>query len=1227
MLELANKFINVAHPEYARIAKYPLTAPLTVTERTFRESGNIRFMKHLFQQRKYTIGEIEQLTKAWMDKGGPGDPYYRTWVGEGRDFSIADWIDEGAVGDVPLGAHINRMLETARMERVSDYAADANFADADRIQDMTNTDYLRGYQAEVNRSAQPTASEEIYEKYALQESTGAEFLATESNIVTFRKFSIGDPADLPAGDTTNLGAALQGARREVFTPIVEDVDGMVEQQAELWGMLDNVIKDFDDKEAQTNTDYFKQKFEDVLQGDSMAADPIAKLDLAQTSNANLVSTLERLRESNVGELQEEYSQIQARMTGEEEKFETVLEQFESAEEQMGKWVRKARNFVRTGQIPEGNVEQIQDLLTRAEGVGDAAGGVRGATWEAGTNTTKALQNVGQSGLIQDVHNTYDVFQTQKWKTFWEKNAQAEGGMKAAEGEVAEAADLDMDKYPEWEPKDTVVYEYESAETKPAIEMQEISADDPMLPPEGVALDTPLVHTDPVKWQYEPEVTPQEIEMQEMGGPDLGYDPDLTNVPPDLQPAMGGEVRFLEPELGVPELGVPELGAVEAIVGGVGRAGGGFTPAMGAELMEDVVGGFTVGIADKIGLGGDLTALMEKEALTHAYQQELEHWDYWNRRDKRQTRLEQDWVKQKVYAKIGSFWYEGTVQNVFLGDTIDPDSYMGVTINWDDPSGRTMDYNIAASQDRIRLASDGEVPLREGGITKYEPFTNPELTMYSKQVSDIREMEQVKGDDGLYHEVKRIEDISTTFEGWERTGYKIIFTDGTSQEHWKDYIDWRPRGTIHTKERPKQPKYEWKTEWLKFLREEGLIPKNSDKKPGPKWRMEQRQRLMRKQSKTEKTSSLEDLRNAQIMSDFWHDDIDFYMGGYETQVDDEGTYQVEESGLDANAVEEAELIVEMRTDLEDALEIVSPDSEIAGYIWDTLETLGTLDQPAPDEVDELVLMAQNSIRADVDDEVDDEDDDEDEDEDDLDEPIGTLASAVAVGHDVTEEEAAALDATYTPITVGIDEPPTSNVTGHPLESSHPEGTEEHLQHIVETEGFRGLESYFGYDMPSVYENYALGNYSWQHDKEIPAWLQPDLTNIYGGSEQYKGLVKKYENDYQMSRNLERVGTAVWAPNVLRYLNKTHNEMKSLWHNGTLDADKIEQITQGNAPSFSYNSQGHIVLVNDTTIDHGFNHNRNMVHSFNDSQHQVTHSQLNFAKEAASFSKVETANTNQ
>ena len=83
-------------------------------------------------------------------------------------------------------------------------------------------------------------------------------------------------------------------------------------------------------------------------------------------------------------------------------------------------------------------------------------------------------------------------------------------------------------------------------------------------------------------------------------------------------------------------------------------------------------------------------------------------------------------------------------------------------------------------------------------------------------------------------------------------------------------------------------------------------------------------------------------------------------------------------------------------------------------------------------------------------------------------------------------------------------------------------------------------------------------------------------------------------------------------MIRYMNSTHGEMHSLWHNGTLDADKIENITQGNMPGFAFNSAGHMVLQNDTTISHGFNHNRKIVQYYDpETNRGIEHHQMDFA----------------
>lgn len=200
-------------------------------------------------------------------------------------------------------------------------------------------------------------------------------------------------------------------------------------------------------------------------------------------------------------------------------------------------------------------------------------------------------------------------------------------------------------------------------------------------------------------------------------------------------------------------------------------------------------------------------------------------------------------------------------------------------------------------------------------------------------------------------------------------------------------------------------------------------------------------------------------------------------------------------------------------------------------------------------------------------------------------------------------------------------PTSNTTGHTL--AVPDFgviTEENMKHTVETSGFEGLEESLGMTMPEIYENYALGKFDWQHSREVPQWLQPNLAKIHGGAEQYKPLIEKYQYNTEMMRNLERVDSGVNAPNVLKYLDRAHNEIKSIWHDGSLSTDQIQNITQGVMPNFAYNSQGHVMLVNDNQINHGFNHNRNIVNSISwrTGTTQQAH-QMNFQKEAESLSQ--------
>ena len=269
-----------------------------------------------------------------------------------------------------------------------------------------------------------------------------------------------------------------------------------------------------------------------------------------------------------------------------------------------------------------------------------------------------------------------------------------------------------------------------------------------------------------------------------------------------------------------------------------------------------------------------------------------------------------------------------------------------------------------------------------------------------------------------------------------------------------------------------------------------------------------------------------------------------------------------------------------------------EGDIAGAHWnpDDLDKDGDVDSD-----DEILAQAQ----ADTGEADTGEADTGEADTGEADTGVADTGEADTGGDDTEESAATGVAATGTHLGTGHD-------TSHP-----PSGTlltEEVVKYIVDTQGLDGLERGSGLTMPQIYELYALGDFDWAHSRKIPAWLQPDLTNIYGGADKYKALIEKYKDDASMSSNLERVGTAVSAPDVIRYFNRTHNEFHSLWHHGGVDADHIENITQGNLPGFTYNSEGHVILTNDTTIDHGYNHHRKVVHSISPSGGVVEHHQL-------------------
>ena len=212
----------------------------------------------------------------------------------------------------------------------------------------------------------------------------------------------------------------------------------------------------------------------------------------------------------------------------------------------------------------------------------------------------------------------------------------------------------------------------------------------------------------------------------------------------------------------------------------------------------------------------------------------------------------------------------------------------------------------------------------------------------------------------------------------------------------------------------------------------------------------------------------------------------------------------------------------------------------------------------------------------------------------------------------------------------DTTPINQNTGHPQVPIHydiGDVTAENVKHVIETSGFSGLESLLGSSMPEIYESYALGNFSWQHGTTVPDWLQPNLSNIYGGAAEYGWLIKKYEHDPKMMRKLERVETATRAPNVLNYLDTAHGELRSTYHSG-LSNDDISNITQGRMPDFAYNSAGHVILKDDRTIKHNDNYYRHVVNYISPSTEDVTkHHQMDFQAVAQSLAPAASKQTQQ
>ena len=645
-----------------------------------------------------------------------------------------------------------------------------------------------------------------------------------------------------------------------------------------------------------------------------------------------------------------------------------------------------------------------------------------------------------------------------------------------------------------------------------------------------------------------DVDPYELEapIQEGGGPE--YDDMLE------EPLLGDpEAAALNPNLELPP---------------------NFNAQAGMELAQATMMDF-LGMVP-LGLGGLLsipdTSDWDNENETyHEYEQRKrdeaqKKVDFDRQRSRRQALARETWIDRETYVNIANRWYKATVKDLFLASAYQPQTRFEVEVEWDDKDGKTMDYTIPASSDRIRLQDDGPPPLREGGITRYEPFTDPQDVKQTRHVDDILPLEQVFVD-GRWREVKEV------------NGRTLTMSDGYKFTVWEGYPpQWRARGVIHGPDNPKNPKFDPKaaTGTMMFDSQGYYIPYKP--KSGPKGRL---QAYLGALQEGEEEVVAEDKHSYDEINQKFLE----YMASLGIYPDDHGPDNPKEPKFDTTP---GPMLDEDGNEIDPKL---GPKGKLQAY-WDKWW------RDHPDET--------------IDTETHDEDFYDAEYQHMIDEGLIDPEPEQPVTPEEPEKPVIP-EQPEKPVIPEQPEKPVNQETGHIQEDIFP-GTAESMKHKIQTGGFHALEKELGMSMPEIYENYALGNFDWQHDSIVPEWLQPNLSKLHGGTEQYESLINKYSDDYQMMRNLERVGTAVRAPGVLNYLDTAHNELRTVYHNG-LSHDQIHNITQSNMPNFSYNSAGHIVLQDDLTIDHQFNHNRAVVHSIDSTGATTEHTQLDFQKVAA------------
>jgi hypothetical protein len=254
----------------------------------------------------------------------------------------------------------------------------------------------------------------------------------------------------------------------------------------------------------------------------------------------------------------------------------------------------------------------------------------------------------------------------------------------------------------------------------------------------------------------------EAEREELKAPDQGEFANEVGI---------GEV---EPYEVGPDLGAPSEGAWERVElnSGLGELGAPLLPgerfvpnaeqvAMGAEMMEALM----MDMLGMVPLGaGGLQPFPEEDTTNR----DRMYGDFLSARTDRYVEARDAWLGAETYVNIANRWYKAKVKDMYYASPSSPTTKFEVEVEWDDLDGKTMDYVVPASSDRIRLQSDGPPPLREGGITRYEPFTDPQQGFARRHLNDLLPMEQVFVD-GKWREVKSVE------------GNVIKFSDGTTYD--------------------------------------------------------------------------------------------------------------------------------------------------------------------------------------------------------------------------------------------------------------------------------------------------------------------------------------------------------------------------------------------------------------------------------------------------------------